>query len=71
MAAEAIPFNSSSHVKGVRYDSETQELVVVFDRASYLYSGVPIQVANGFRDAPSAGQYLDQQIKGVYGFKKL
>jgi hypothetical protein len=71
MAAEAIPIKSSSHVQGVSYDEETQELVVAFAKASYLYSGVPAQVANGFADAPSAGAYLDQNIKGSYSYKKL
>ena len=71
MALEAIPIKSSSHVKSVSYDEDTQELVCEFAKASYLYSGVSPQVANGFRDAPSAGQYLDTFIKGTYGYRKL
>ena len=71
MALEAIPFKSSSHIVDVAYDEDTSELVVRFKNAAYSYSGVPAQVASGFTDAPSAGQYLDTQIKGVYPFKKL
>lgn len=71
MALEAIPIKNSSHVKSVSYDEETQELVCEFAKASYLYSGVPVQVANGFSSAPSAGGYLDTFIKGTYSFRKL
>jgi hypothetical protein len=72
MSAEIIPIKSSSHVQGVSYDEDTQELVVSFAKASYLYSGVPPQVANGFAGAASAGQYLDTAIKAAeYPYKKL
>ncbi len=71
MAAEVIPIKASSHLQGVSYDEETQELVVTFKSSSYIYSGVSQSVANGFRDAPSAGGYLDTNIKGVYQYKKL
>lgn len=71
MALEAIPFKSSSHIKSVEYDEETQELVVGFGKSSYLYSGVSPQVANGFSEAVSAGGYLDTFIKGTYPYKKL
>ena len=72
MAAEVIPIKSSSHVQAVSYDSETQELVCVFAKASYLYSNVPPQVANGFASAASPGQYLDTAIKAAgFPYKKL
>ncbi len=71
MASEVIPIKSSSHLQSVSYDEETQELVVSFPKGSYLYSGVSQSVANGFRDAPSPGGYLDTNIKGVYQYRKL
>ena len=71
MALEAIPFKASSHIKDIGYDPDTQELIVDFGRASYAYANVPPQVAEGFSNAPSAGVYLDTQIKGVYQYRKL
>jgi len=71
MPAEAIPFKQSSHITSVAYDEETSTLVVSFSKASYSYAGVPAQVANGFSDAQSAGQYLETAIKGKYPFQKL
>lgn len=71
MALEAIPFKTSSHVKSVEYDEETQELVVGFGKSSYAYSGVEPGVAHGFSEAISAGSYLDTFIKGIYQFRKL
>lgn len=70
MAMEAITIPESSHVKGVAYDDETQQLAVSFANGSYVYENVIPQVANGFSQAPSAGKYFDQNIRGKYEYKK-
>jgi hypothetical protein len=71
MAQRAIPFVESSHVRGVAYDDDTNELVVSFPDGSYSYAGVDPQVAQGFADAPSAGKYLNDMIKPRYPATKI
>lgn len=53
------------------YDPRSQILSVVFDGGeTYLYSGVPEDVADGFRWATavgvSAGQYFHKYIRDKY-----
>ena len=71
MAAIKLNHAESSHIKGAAYDADTQELVIDFGRAQYAYSGVPQNVATDFEQAPSAGKFLESDIKGHYEFKKV
>lgn len=75
MAAEPLQIADSSHVKGASYDSDTQELAVTFPGGStYVYSGIPPEIAADFSAAPSAGSYLHKVIKAApdkYPYRKL
>lgn len=73
MAERDISFNSESgNITGIVYDDETQELTVTFHHGGeYAYHGVPEETAMGFESAPSAGQYLNSFIKGVYGYSHI
>jgi KTSC domain len=72
MADQAMSIKSSSNIKAVSYDDETSVLTVAFSSgATYVYTDVPPQVANGFSDAASPGQYLHSVIKPMYKAAKL
>lgn len=62
----------SSQVAASDYDPETSEMVVTFARGNrYAYHGVPPDVAEGIHHAPSAGTYLNTEVKPYYQFTKL
>jgi KTSC domain-containing protein len=55
---------SSSTIQSVGYDSETMTLAVSFTHGTeYHYYGVPPDVIEQLRVAPSAGRFLNEQIK--------
>jgi hypothetical protein len=55
---------SSSTIQSVGYEAETMTLAVSFnDGREYHYSGVPPEVIEQLRVAPSAGRFLNEQIK--------
>lgn len=61
----------SSNVRSVGYDPETQDLIVTFKTgSSYIYSGVPEELAVSLAMAPSVGQMLNSEIKPNYGFRR-
>jgi hypothetical protein len=64
---QQIPIQKSRHLAGVTYDDETMILSVTFsnDRI-YSYFHVTGDIANGFSQALSAGQYFDVYIKGKF-----
>ncbi|TKJ43715.1 KTSC domain-containing protein [candidate division TA06 bacterium B3_TA06] len=58
-----IPVQSSNLVS-VGYNRSTQVLEVEFHGGRiYQYFGVPLALYDGLMNAPSKGQYLDQNIK--------
>jgi lysyl-tRNA synthetase class 2 len=58
---------NSSNLRRCSYDIETGQLQIQFVAGkTYSYSGVPASVYNGLLEAPSAGQYFNKEIKGVY-----
>lgn len=62
----------SSNVAAVGYDEDSQTLQVEFNNgATYQYFDVPIGVFEGLRDAASVGQYLNQQVKGIYRYSRV
>lgn len=61
----------SSNIARLAYDESSQVLKVEFKNGSlYDYFDVPSNVFDGLRNAPSKGQYLAQQIKGVYRYAR-
>lgn len=62
----------SSQVAASDWDETTGDMVVTFHKgARYAYSGVPADVAEGIHHTPSAGSYLNQNVKPFYAFRKL
>ena len=60
----------SSNVEAIGYDPETRELHVQFiNSGNYAYLDVEEWVFNEFLQAGSKGEYLNQNIKGVYNYE--
>ena len=64
---------SSSNLKSIGYDPETQTLEIEFlNGGLYQYINVPERIYNGLMAASSYGSYFDQFIKkGGYRYRKL
>jgi hypothetical protein len=61
----------SSQVVSFGYDAKSKILEVEFQRSAvYQYANVPEEVYQGMINAPSAGSYLNQKIKGIYDYKR-
>jgi hypothetical protein len=57
---------SSSTVQQIGYDPETLTLAVVFVTGTeYHYQGVPAEVFEQFRFAPSPGRFVNQELKAA------
>ena len=53
------------------YNGDTQDLKITYQGgATYTYSGVSLEDAKGLVNAPSKGRYVNQVIKGAYGYTK-
>jgi KTSC domain len=62
----------SSVVSAIHYYPATSTLRVVFVSGMvYDYKNVPEKVYKEMKASPSKGTYLNQHIKGLYGFKKV
>jgi hypothetical protein len=54
----------SSRIASMAYDPDSGELELEFVKGgSYLYSGVPQNVADGLQSSSSPGRYFDKFIK--------
>ena len=63
---------SSSNIASIGYDANSQTLEVEFlNGGVYQYFDVPQHIYNGIMSADSHGQYLAQNIKGVYRYSKI
>ena len=63
---------SSSNVKAIGYDANSQTLEVEFVNGRvYQYYGVPDHVHAEFMRAPSKGQFLHYQIKNQYAYSRV
>lgn len=63
---------SSSHVRAIGYDEETQTLEVEFNNgAVYQYSDVPKEEHEGLMNADSKGKYMHANVKPRYPVSKL
>ena len=73
MAPRDINFSSESgNITAISWDDETGDLTVTFNHGgTYVYSNVPETTAMGFENSPSAGGWLNSQIKGLYPYRKL
>ncbi len=68
----SIPFAASSNIAAIDYDEDERALIVTFQRSGvYSYTPVPSSVADGFKDAPSAGKYFGEFIKNIYDYEKI
>jgi hypothetical protein len=58
---------ASSLIRGARYWPDTQALELCFSGGRrYLYVGVPQEIAERFRNAPSKGRFFNTEIKGQF-----
>jgi hypothetical protein len=63
---------SSSNIASIGYDADSQTLEIEFlNGGVYQYFDVPQYVYEELMNADSHGQYLAQNIKGVYRFSKV
>lgn len=64
---------SSSNIKSVGYDAESQTLEIEFSsKAVYHYFDVPIQLFDALCSAESPGKFFETSIKRAgYRFKRL
>jgi len=63
---------TSSNIRAIGYDMETQILEVEFNNGSvYQYHGVPVNEHEAIMNAESKGKYFNANIKNNYTFTKL
>ena len=62
----------SESIASVGYDDDAEVLEVEFvSGAVYRYRGVPQDVFEDFRQAPSKGAYFNQRIKNAYAWEQV
>ncbi len=62
----------SSSISSIGYDAAEEILEVEFIGGSlYQYFGVPLEKHERLMSAASKGQYLDQNIKDRYRYKRI
>lgn len=61
----------SKNIQKCGHCSETMDLHVQFPNGTWVYSNVPEDVVQAFRNAKSPTGYLRQNIVGKYTAKKL
>ena len=62
----------SSNIAGFDYDSARHVLIVEFKSGGrYNVSHVPETVFQGMKAADSKGQYLAQNVKGIYRYARV
>lgn len=67
-SSQRVSFNlMSTAIFGGSYDEETQELDLSFSNGrTYTLHNVPKTVVEELKDAPSAGTYFRERMKGRY-----
>jgi hypothetical protein len=69
---EWIESPESSNIARFGYEESSRILKVEFTHGGvYDYYDVPEPVFTGMKNAPSKGQYLAQQIKGIYRYARV
>ena len=62
----------SSNIKEIGYDETSKILMVKFHNGGlYAYDGVPTEVYENFKSAPSIGKFFIAAIKGKFHFRKV
>ena len=65
-------FVSSSNIRSIGYDTDSQSLEVEFHNSFvYQYYNVPQQVCDALMAASSKGQFLNSQIKNMYPYSRV
>lgn len=63
---------TSSNIASIGYDADSQTLEIEFlNGGVYQYFDVPQHVYKEIMSANSHGQYLAQNIKGIYRYSKV
>ena len=63
---------TSSNIASIGYDADSQTLEIEFlNGGIYQYFDLPQYVYQELMNASSHGQYLAQNIKGVYRYSKV
>lgn len=63
---------TSSNIASIGYDANSQTLEIEFlNGGVYQYFDVPQHVHEELMNASSHGQYLAQNIKGIYRYTKV
>ncbi|WP_010578759.1 KTSC domain-containing protein [Leptospira alexanderi] len=63
---------SSSNIRSIGYDAESQTLEIEFlNGGIYQYFDVPNSIFDGLMGAPSHGEYLAANVKGTYRYSKV
>jgi hypothetical protein len=68
---ETVNTSKSSWVRGASYyscDGATGFFILKTDNQDYLYSGVPAEIWQGFKNAESFGNFYNHNIKHRYTF---
>lgn len=78
MEKQSFSFPAESHVAGGEYEPADEAkgteavLTVQFKGGGiYEYRGVPQDVVDRLKEAPSPGRVLNAEVKGKYGYTKL
>lgn len=67
MAKRVIVLQSSA-IASASYDDQTKSMSITFTNGRvYDFPNVPEDVFDGLAEAPSAGRYYMENIKGVFG----
>ena len=62
----------SSMVSSISYDSDTSTMIITFNNGrSYSYANVPEDVATDAANAASVGEYVNENIKGRFSYRRL
>lgn len=66
-----IPISGSSNVEKIGYDPDSKTLRVEFVSGTYEYAGVPSAVFENLKASPSKGRFVNTEIRGKYGSRKV
>ena len=62
----------SSMTSSISYDADSQTMIITYNSGkSYAYAGVPEDVARDAANAASVGEYINENIKGRYSFRRM
>jgi hypothetical protein len=67
--SQSVNTSKSSWIRSATYyscDSRKGFLIIKTDDREYIHQDVPIEIWNGFKNAPSFGNYYDSYIKRRY-----